>query len=178
MTTNILLTGPPRIGKTTVIQRVIDRLTDEGYHVGGVYCPECRVNDERIGIDLVDATTGEIRTLAHVGRADGPKVGRYRVNVDNVDTMYTAAFEQAFEDADVVIVDEIAPMQLHSEAFPDQVQRVLDAELPVVGTITEESTDEFVDTVKQRDDIELIEVTEQTREKLPAKLTEMSIEQL
>lgn len=172
MATNILLTGPPRIGKTTVIQRVIDRLTDEGYHVGGVYCPECRVNDERIGIDLVDAMTGEIRTLAHVGRTDGPKVGRYRVNVDNVDTMYTAAFDRAFEDADVVIADEIAPMQLHSEVFPDQVRRILDAELPVVGTIADDSAEGFIGEIKRREDTELIEVTEQTREELPGELTD------
>lgn len=124
MAHNILITGPPRIGKTTVFQRVTDRLTDER------------------------------STLAHVDRTDGPKVGRYRVNVDNVDTMYTAAFQRAFEDADIVIVDEIAPMQTYSEAFPDQVRRILSAELPVLATIKAESTDGIIGEVKQRDDIE------------------------
>lgn len=175
---NILITGSPRIGKTTILQRVNDRLTARGYQAGGIYCPERRVDDERVGMDLVDVMTGETRTLAHVDRTDGPNVGRYRVNVDNVDTMYTSAFQHAFANADVLLVDEIAPMQTYSEEFPDQIRKVLDAKLPLIATIQYASTDGFIGAVKRRDDIELVEVTKETREELPATITDMILGRL
>jgi nucleoside-triphosphatase len=170
---NLLVTGPPRSGKTTVIQRVSDRLTDEGYQAGGVYCPEQRVDGERVGFDLVDVMTGDSCTLAHVDRTEGPSVGRYQVNVGNIETMYVTAFQRAIEDADFLLVDEIAPMQVYSEEFPRQIRRALDTDLPLLAAIHYEETDGFIGEVKQRDDIERFEVTEATRDELPVTFTEL-----
>jgi nucleoside-triphosphatase len=176
--TNLLITGPPRSGKTTVIQRVMDHLTDEDYQAGGVYCPERRVDGERVGFDLVDVMTGDSCTLAHVDRTEGPSVGRYQVNVANIDTMYATAFQRAFEDADFLIVDEIAPMQTYSEEFPRQIRQALNSDLPLLAAIHYEETDGLIGSVKQRDDIEIFEVTEETRDELPVTLTELILARL
>jgi nucleoside-triphosphatase len=167
---NLLVTGPPRSGKTTVVQRVSQELESRGYRAGGVYCPEIRSDGERVGFEIVDAAGGESQILAHVDRADGPSVGKYRVDVDGVDALCAMAFERAFEAADFVVVDEIAPMELYSETFVRQVRRALDSDLPVVAAVQYASREGFVGEVTDRDDTRLFEVTGETRDELPGEL--------
>ncbi len=170
MPKNIVLTGPPQVGKTTVLQRVGDQLEEIGHAVGGVYCPECQVNGERIGIDLVDAMSGDFRTLAHINRETGPKVGEYRVDVAAVDEMYQAAFERGLDKADCIILDEIAPMQLESSTFPEAVRSVLDDSIPVLASIAAAPTEGVIGEIKRRDDCELIRMSEAQRDRLPVDL--------
>lgn len=176
MTANILVAGPPRSGKTTVIQRVKERLEDQGYKAGGIYCPELRSNGDRVGFEIVDVMTDESQILAHVDQEEGPQVGKYRVNVANVDMVCASAFPRAFDHADFLIVDEIAPMEVYSDEFVEQVRRALDADLPLVAAIHYRSTEGFIGEVKGRDDTEVSEVDEDTREDLPATITERLLE--
>lgn len=53
MTPDLLPSGPPRSGKTTVVQSVEERLESGGYRVGGSYCPELRSNGDRVGFEIV-----------------------------------------------------------------------------------------------------------------------------
>ena len=53
MSVNYLITGPPRSGKTTVIQNVVDRLDAKGYQAGGIYCPEIRSDGGRVGFEIL-----------------------------------------------------------------------------------------------------------------------------
>lgn len=171
MATNHLLVGPPRSGKTTVVKRVVRRLETNGYRVGGVYSPERRRDGERVGFDIVDVATGESRTLAAVDRQEGPRVGKYRVDVAAVDAVSATVFQRAVGAADVVVVDEIAPMQLHSDRFVEGVRGALDADAPVLAAV-HESAGGVVETVKARADTERHEVTTGTRETLPATLAD------
>lgn len=75
MAVNLLVTGPPRSGKTTVIERVRDGLETQGSRAGDIYCLEIRSNGEREGFELVDIITGDSRVLGHVDRNEGPQAG-------------------------------------------------------------------------------------------------------
>jgi nucleoside-triphosphatase len=172
MSVNYLITGPPRSGKTTVIQNVVDRLGAKGYQAGGIYCPEIRSDGDRVGFEIMDVMTGESQVLAHADYDEGPQVGKYRVNVAHVDSVCAAAFQRAFDDADLLIVDEIAPMEVYSDEFRRQVRRGLDDDLPLIAAIHYHATEGFIGEVKDRDDTETFEVTENTRDSLPATLTE------
>lgn len=172
MAHNALVTGPPRSGKTTVVERTRSRLADRGFGAGGVVCPEIREDGERVGFQIVDVATGETRVLAHVDRETGPSVGTYRVNVPAVDELCEEAFPRAVENADFVVVDEIAPMEVHSDAFVRHVRAALDADRPVVAAVHDRSTAGFIGEVKDRDDVETFHVDRETREALPATLAE------
>jgi len=172
MSVNYLITGPPRSGKTTVIQNVVDRLDSKGYQAGGIYCPEVRSDGDRVGFEIMDVMTGESQVLAHVDYDEGPQVGKYRVNRANVDSVCAAAFPRAFDEADLLIVDEIAPMEVYSDEFRRQVRRALDGDLPLIAAIHYHATEGFIGEVKNRDDTETHEVTEDIRDVLPATLTD------
>lgn len=170
MSTNYVLTGSPGSGKTTVVKQTVDRLTDSGMTVGGFYSPERRANGERVGFDLVDIATGERSMLASVEREQGPTVGEYGVAVDAVDDFAARSLPDARAAADLVVVDEIAPMQLHSDAFVEELQLTLDSDHPTLAAIQSESTFEFVERVKQRRDVRLYKVTSENRGRLPERL--------
>jgi nucleoside-triphosphatase THEP1 len=72
---NHLVTGPPRSGKTTVVQAVRERLD---LTPGGVVAPERRVDGDRRGFDLVDVQTGDRvdGTASMSGRSTASSPGR------------------------------------------------------------------------------------------------------
>ena len=55
---NLLVTGPPRSGKTTVVTHTVERLERAGVDVCGLFSPEVREDDTRVGFDLVDVASG------------------------------------------------------------------------------------------------------------------------
>lgn len=169
---NILVTGPPRIGKTTVIEKVVSKLEKENLELGGIYAPEIREDSKRVGFEIRDVMTGESRTLAHVERDEGPKVGKYRVDVSSVDGLSKTAFKNALEDGDFVVIDEIAPMETYSDEFKHQVRRVLDSELPVIAAVHRGGSG-FVGEVKERADVRLFEITKENRDGLPDEIAEL-----
>ena len=61
--TNLLITGPPGIGKSTLIHRVCDALADRPK--AGFFTREMRQNGERQGFELV-GLDGRTALLSHV----------------------------------------------------------------------------------------------------------------
>lgn len=95
---NFLITGVSRSGKTTVVEKVITNLQKHDLTADGVYCPEIRDNCERVGFELVDIMTDESKMLAQLEQESGPSVGRYRVDVTNVDAVFGKTFSRGFDE--------------------------------------------------------------------------------
>ncbi len=173
MPNNFLITGFPGSGKTTVLESVVSNLKEEDIQTGGVYCPEIRSEGRREGFKIVDIMTNRSKILAHVNQEEGPKISKYRVNVENVDDLSESAISRALKEANVVMIDEIAPMEVFSEEFKRQVSRALSSEKPLLAVIHKRSKSGFIGKVKNRDDVEMFEVDEETRDDLPEKLTDL-----
>jgi len=178
MPNNFLITGPPGSGKTSVLNRAVVILRERGFKAGGIYCPEIRKSGVRIGFRMVDLMTGEERILAHVSLRNGPQVSRYRVNVANVDQLSVAAIGRALRDADFVAIDEIAPMELHSDGFKRAVLSALNSPKPLLAVIHQRTMAGFIGEVKSRADVKIFEVTPHTRESLPRVLAEAVLKTL
>lgn len=170
MPNNFLTTGPPGSGKTSVIKRAMSILSERGLRAGGIYCPEIRERGIRVGFRIIDIMTGEERILAHVDQRDGPQVSKYRVNVVNVDEMSEKAIERALKEADFLVIDEIAPMEIHSEGFKRAVLAALDSSKPVLAVIHQRTRTGFIGEIKARNDVKIFEVTLNTRAELSEQL--------
>ncbi len=161
--TNLLLTGRPRVGKTTVITRLVEQLADR--RIAGFCTEEIREGGRRQGFRAA-SFSGEIIVLAHVEIRSRQRVGRYGVDV--------VAFEQLVlpelrRPCDVVIIDEIGKMECFSSPFVDAVRELLDGSTPVVATVAV-SGGGFIAEAKGRSDVELSEVTQANRDELPERL--------
>jgi nucleoside-triphosphatase len=170
MTKNFLVTGCPGCGKTTVIERTVDLLGKRGINAGGIYCPEMRESGARVGFKIIDAMTKEEQLLAHVGFREGPEVGKYHVNVAAVDQFSERAIDRALQEADFMIIDEIAPMEIHSQGFKRAVTKALDSKMPVLAAVHQRTIGGFIGEIRARQDIQVFEVTLENRFTLHEKL--------
>jgi nucleoside-triphosphatase len=167
----LLLTGNPGVGKTTILLKTVSALKGKGYSVGGMISREVRSDGVRIGFEILDLGTGKHGWLARVDQTLGPQVGRYHVNLEDLNTVGVGAILRAVLDSDIVAVDEIGPMELFSEKFRGAVRKALDSSKLVIGIVHWKAKDRFVEEVKTRPDAEIHVVTCDNREHLPEVLT-------
>ncbi|MEM3880568.1 MAG: NTPase [Candidatus Bathyarchaeia archaeon] len=163
----ILLTGNPGVGKTTVLTKTVNILRGRGLCVGGMISREIRENGARVGFEILDLTSSRCGWLAHINQKSGPQVGKYRVNLSDLDSIGAAAIAEASEKCAVIAIDEIGPMELFSEKFKKAVQKALESQKPVVATIHWKAADKLISVAKGRKDAEILTVTQENRDKLP-----------
>jgi nucleoside-triphosphatase len=171
----LLLTGEPGVGKTTVLIRTVEALKSQGYAVGGMISREVRTHGERVGFEISDLSTNNVGWLAHVSQRNGPKVGRYRVNLQDLECTGVAAIVNAVKISDVVIIDEIGPMELFSQKFREAVTDAVQSNKFVIAVVHWKARECLIDEVKMREDAELLVVTLQNRENLHMILSERTI---
>lgn len=165
----LLLEGPPKIGKTTVVEQLMEQLQGAGVRVGGFLTHEVKgIDERRVGFQVRDLAGAEA-WLAHQDFATGIRVGRFGVDVAAFEQVGLAALQKALDDADIVIIDEIARMELASDRFVPLVEEIFREPLAVVATVHVHDHP-WTNTLKQRADIELVTVTETNRDELPAQL--------
>ena len=159
----LLLTGSPGVGKTSILLRTIETLKAKGYGVGGMISRELRVGGSRVGFELLDLKTGRKGWLAHVTQKQGPQVGRYRVNLADLDGIGAEAITNAVRDSDVLAIDEIGPMELHSQRFREALMKAVESPKLVVGVVHQKTTGSLMTELKARDDAEVHLVTLENR---------------
>ena len=128
----ILITGKPGCGKTTLLARVAGQL---GSRAGGMLTREIREGRKRVGFSVENLLTGESATFAHVDFPKTRRVGKYGVDVAALERVGVKAIEQALKECDVVLIDEVAPMELYSRAFIDAVERAFSSPKQVIASI-------------------------------------------
>ncbi len=174
----IFVTGPPSVGKTSVLLRSANGLKNRGYLIGGMISREVREGGVRVGFEIMDFSTGQRGWLAHVNQPAGPKVSKYRVNLTDLGAIGVGSILDAIRNADMVIVDEIGPMELFSSAFRDAVVQAVESNKPFLGTIHFGLKDSFVNSLKEREDAEIFEVTYENRETLHNLIIERVVHSL
>ncbi len=134
----LFVTGPPGIGKTTLLARVADRLKAAGLRVGGFITLEVREKGRRIGFGVLDLLTGARAPLARVGGGE-PRVGRYALKEDGL-VLARVSLLHALREDDVILLDEIGPMELKDEPLAAAIEAALESEKPLVASVHAKST--------------------------------------
>ena len=164
--TNILLTGAPGVGKTTIFQRLYQVFADA--RPVGFYTAETRQGGKRTGFELI-TFAGQRHTLAHVDFAGPYRVSKYGVDIAG---FHEALAAMPFEDPEVtlVMVDEIGKMECYSETFRVVMKKLLDSSTIVMATIALRGGG-FIAEVKRRPDVVLFELTRRNQERLVSEIT-------
>ena len=77
---------------------------------------------------------------------------------------------EAIEKCEVTAIDEIGPMELHSQKFKQAVKQALESKKLVLAVVHSKAKDQLITEAKQREDAELFTVTLANRDSLPEKL--------
>ncbi len=166
-----VITGAPGSGKTTIVLKLVEILKRMGFSVGGIYTREVRSSGIRVGFEIVDIATGRVGKLAWVGYGSGPRVGKYVVNLKGLEEFGVRAIESVNK-FDVVVVDEVGPMELKSHRFKEAVRKLLAKDKPIVLTIHHRASDELLGEIRKLVGGKSIVVTPDNRDKLPAELAD------
>lgn len=168
---NLLLTGPPGIGKTTIIMRVAQLLGDNAV---GFYTTEIRTHNRRQGFEAV-SLDGKRAILAHVNFQSHYRISKYGVKPESLlNFMEEINICIINRKPKCLVIDEIGKMEFFTSGFKATVLAALESPLPVVATIMKKPH-RFSDTLKKRPDVKLIEVTRDNRDRLAAEIFDQVI---
>ena len=158
MKNNILITGPPRCGKSTLIQKVVNRIQRP---VTGFFTPEIKEEARRVGFSI-DTLDGRQGILAHENIKSQVRVGRYGVNLKDIDSIAAPAMIPATRE-EIVVIDEIGKMECFSQLFRETLIRVLNLPNCVIGSIAQRGA-LFIQSIKERDDVMVVGITTENRD--------------
>jgi len=159
MATRIAVTGSPGIGKSTLVAKVI---SGTKLRVGGVLARDRCYKDRRTGFELLDLSTGMVGILADEA-GDGPQLGKYRVHLDDLDRIGAQAVENALG-CDLIVVDEVGPMELSSHRFVLAVEKAIASPKPMLVVLHQWSNHRLAKKI--RGSFRVLTVTRENRDSL------------
>ena len=164
---NLLVTGKPGEGKTTLVEWVVELLRGS-LRLAGFTTTEVRSQTgERLGFRIV-TVNGKEGELARVHLKSPVRVGRYGVNLEAFERL--ALPELTRRDVDLIVIDEIGKMECCSSRFCHAVEAALNARIKVLATLGIGRLP-FLDAIRSRPDIELVTLTKHNRDALVAELS-------
>jgi len=165
---NIFLCGKPGCGKTTLIIEIIKELN---LNAGGFYTSEIREKGIRKGFRIT-TLDGKEGILAHLNVKSPYRLGKYKVNIKDLEEIGVASILEAMKENKVIITNEIGKMEMMSEKFKKAVISALDSRNKVLGVIMLKPNP-FCDKIKKRADIKFFYLTSENREKIKKEIMDL-----
>ncbi len=157
---NLLFTGLPGCGKSTLIEKLIKELDKP---VCGFFTREIRQGKRRVGFSIT-TLDGRSGVLAREGLYSTHRIGRYGVCIEDIEQIAVESMTPRMEE-EIVVVDEIGKMECMSKLFRGALIALLDSDHHVIGSVALRGNP-FIEDIKRRDDVLVIKVTDKNRDKL------------
>lgn len=121
-----LLTGPKGSGKTSFCQDVIALAHKQGITIAGFVCPAIFENGVKTGFFIIDiATNTRVPFGTHSLKEEEGTVGHWIINQQTLE--WADQNIQDLPDFDLMIIDEIGPLELEQGAGFQKALRRIDA---------------------------------------------------
>ncbi len=179
MKDKILVTGPPRCGKSTLIAKLIEHYSNNRFKIYGFLTPEVREKGNRVGFDIVDIGSNMTFALARTsGQVSRFKVGNYSVYLEGLEQIldnikgYVSTKPSPNDKGiqRIIIIDEIGKMELFSKKFQDFVKYIFQLEVPIIATIGEKIRHPIKDYVLSLPSVEFLVLTRDTQQQIFEKI--------
>jgi len=164
---NLIVTGLPGVGKTTLIKKLSEAL--KSFHPVGFYTEEIRERNERKGFELI-SLEGKKSLLSHKNVKSPYQVGQYKVDIKGFEEFLDSVsfFNPLIH---LIIIDEIGKMECLSDQFKRLLKEILDSGKWVIATLALKGSG-LIAEVKRRKDIKLFEITKKNRDSLLKEISD------
>jgi nucleoside-triphosphatase len=169
---NILITGQPGVGKTTLIRKL--SIIFKEFNPAGFFTTEIFENDERVGF-AIENLNGDGRVLAHINLKSKYSMGKFKIDIKGFEDFLQNILLKE-KKTGLYIMDGIGKLECESKKFSKLIVDLLDADKPLIATIPEKGTG-LISEIKKRDDVRIVELT-QTNHELKLKELTMVIRDL
>ena len=157
MRKNVIITGQPRSGKSTLLKKLVSGVEPKT----GFVTSEIREGGQRVGFGI-ETHWGSRVTFAHVSFQTSHRVSRYAVDVGALELVISQV--SAFQAGHLLYLDEIGQMQLFSKSFRRLVLKFFGSRNTCLATLSSVYRDDFTANLRGRDDIILVQITPDNRE--------------
>ena len=171
----VAISGQPGTGKTKTVLRIAKMIEDK-FSIGGFTTHPIYEENELIGYNLKDFTTGEEELSASVRWDVKPKVpGKtpesrpLGIRLDAVNRIATESVARAIENDDLILVDEVGKLVSESKEFSAVLKEALKCGKPMLITMHKRSRNPLLQSIRKRDDLRTLEVTPINSAILPSK---------
>ena len=178
------ITGLPRSGKSAVMNKVVSMLADERRDemrargddvaaakiLGGMICEPLVENGERVGFKCINFQNGEEGVMAHKNIDSRMRVLGYGIDPSALEEIAVPAIQEAIDDYEVLVIDEIGKFSVESEGFVEIVRKAMEIDKPTLVTLHKKSRHPLLQDIRRRDDARILEVTPVNRALLPYKI--------
>ncbi len=153
---NLFLTGDISIGKTSLLKLALDRVEDS---IGGFITKRVIEGHFRIYLSQsLDNRDTPIKILQVDSRDWSKRVFTQSFSNDLVDLL-----DHSFKYKDLIVLDELGNTENDIEKFTSKIFELLDSDKAIFGVL-KDSNCKFLNQIRQRDDIIIIEITEENRD--------------
>ncbi len=156
----VLLSGEPRVGKTTALKKIIEMIGKD--NCVGFYTEEICDEFNRIGFDCV-SLDGKRRRIADINFNCDTRIGRYGVDIDAFEDFAMQIINHSNSSNKIIIIDEIGPMQVLSLKFKQIINSILTGSNYVIGTIFYKNHPD-IDEIKRTPGIKIYTITKENRD--------------
>ncbi|MGA2090857.1 MAG: nucleoside-triphosphatase [Endomicrobiales bacterium] len=151
MNKNVVLTGKPGCGKTTLIREVCHCFPDK---IGGFFTDEVRIGSQRDSF-VLKTFDGQQGVFAKKGMASPVKLNKYGIDLNVLESLGISALRRAIRDEKIIVIDEIGSMEMFSKPFRSVVADCLNSPCKVLASIRYNSQP-FTSEIKAMTDTTLL----------------------
>jgi nucleoside-triphosphatase len=163
----IFLTGKPRVGKSTLLSKLVDiiRQSTDLKIVGFITHDIKNESGDRIAFE-----TTTVDKLERGQLAVKKDKGYYELDHNTMEEIILPTLLTGVEEADLLVIDEVGPIQLQSTKFQNLINSVLEKRnISVIGIVASQGHP-YLSKIHQHYRTGLIEVNELNRDQLVEKL--------
>ena len=103
----LLILGESKIGKSTILKKIINNLKSKEYNVGGFITKPKKLHKNEFGFDMIDLTTLNQVYYASNNFNIGPKIDQVRVSINELSEFCKNRLNPTIPVSDGFILDKI-----------------------------------------------------------------------